>query len=534
MAKLIVAERPAALRCAVYSRFSTDRQNECSVADQVRVCTDYAATRGWTIVELFTDQGISGAALGNRPGMQAALSAATSAKFDVLLVRDVQRVARGEDLPVLAKRLKFHGIRLVGVLDGTDSQAEGSRMRFGMEGILGAEYLDSVRRLTHSGLTMRAKQGNHTGGAAYGYATVPDGRYFRRVVHEEQATILREIFTRYAAGESMKAIASDLNGRGIPSPGAGWTRTTRRGDGCWLVSALHAILRNEIYIGRSVWNRREFRKDPDSGKRVAIERPPSEWIVRDVPELRLIDAETWQRVRARDVTGFRSSNARPKYVLSGLLYCAECGRAMTLVGGRGQRYVCATNHAGGDAACPNRLGVARTLAEDMLLAPVQDRLLSDSAVQRTVQELRDIAAGRVKRPARTMKDPRVAEMRRLVAAGIMTEAEARPALERIESARRAAPAFDFERAARSVETRAAELREAIKGKAVSVARDALRRLVGTVRLKRTANAGGDYLTAYFERDAQSLPLLDWLSIDGRDWESALVAGAGFEPATFGL
>jgi hypothetical protein len=72
---------------------------------------------------------------------------------------------------------------------------------------------------------------------------------------------------------------------------------TRRRDGRWLISALHAILHNERYIGRVVWNRSVWVKDPDSGKRVRRERPRSEWIVNEGPAL--IDEHTWQRSQAR-------------------------------------------------------------------------------------------------------------------------------------------------------------------------------------------------------------------------------------------
>jgi len=161
----------------------------------------------------------------------------------------------------------------------------------------------------------------------------------------------------------------------------------------------------------------------------------------------------------------------------------------------------------------------------MILEPVKDGLLSDAAVKRTVDELREIAAGRATaNRTNATPDPRAAELRRLVAAGVLAEAEARPALERLESARKERPALDVDRLARAVEGRAKALREAIQGKAVAVARDALRRLIGSVRCVPF----GGCLTAHFDSDSQSLPLLEWLSIGSdKDWESALVAGARF-------
>ena len=63
------------MRLAIYARYSTERQTEASIADQVRVCRAYAVSRGWPVTSEHSDEGISGAALGNRPGALAAMSA---------------------------------------------------------------------------------------------------------------------------------------------------------------------------------------------------------------------------------------------------------------------------------------------------------------------------------------------------------------------------------------------------------------------------------------------------------------------------
>src|SRR6185312_8996975 len=88
--------REEAMKAAVYSRFSTDRQNESSIADQVRVCAEYAAGQGWQVVEQFEDQGISGAALGNRPGVLRLQDAAFARRVDAVLVTDFSRLSRSQ------------------------------------------------------------------------------------------------------------------------------------------------------------------------------------------------------------------------------------------------------------------------------------------------------------------------------------------------------------------------------------------------------------------------------------------------------
>lgn len=119
-----------------------------------------------------------------------------------------------------------------------------------------------------------------------------------REIHAEEAGIVQRIFRDYAAGLSPKAIAKRLNAE----------RTTAPGGTVWNPSTIHGnrtrgtgILNNELYIGRIVWNRLRYVKDPDSGKRVSRLNPASEWITKEVPQLRIIDDELWNQVKTRQL-----------------------------------------------------------------------------------------------------------------------------------------------------------------------------------------------------------------------------------------
>ncbi len=118
------------MKAALYSRFSTDRQNESSIADQVRVCTEYVERQGWKVVERFEDQGISGAALGNRPGVLMLQDGALARRFDVVVAMDLSRLSRSQgDLSKMIDRLTAKGIRVIGVQDGYDSARRGHNCR---------------------------------------------------------------------------------------------------------------------------------------------------------------------------------------------------------------------------------------------------------------------------------------------------------------------------------------------------------------------------------------------------------------------
>lgn len=105
------------MRAATYSRFSTDKQTDSSITDQERVCCEYAERQGWKVTERHSDQGISGGALGNRPGALRLMEAALAGRFDALLVMDLSRLSRSNgDLSKMIDRLVARGIRVVGVL----------------------------------------------------------------------------------------------------------------------------------------------------------------------------------------------------------------------------------------------------------------------------------------------------------------------------------------------------------------------------------------------------------------------------------
>ncbi|MGH6893902.1 MAG: recombinase family protein, partial [Dongiaceae bacterium] len=96
-----------------------------------------------------------------------------------------------------------------------------------------------------------------------------------RRVNEDEAQIVRRIFREFAAGKSPRAIAVDLNREGLPGPfGRAWGDTTIRGH----ASRGNGILNNALYIGRLVWNRQRFLKDPSTGRRVSRRNPEEDWI----------------------------------------------------------------------------------------------------------------------------------------------------------------------------------------------------------------------------------------------------------------
>lgn len=383
-----------ALRATLYARYSSDRQRDTSIEDQLRGCRARAEQEGWQVVAEHFDEAVSASTpVALRRGGKALLADALAGRFDVLVLEGLDRLSRevGEQEAVV-KRLEHRGIRIVGTSDGYDSGAGGRKVLRIARGLVNELYLDDLRAKTHRGLAGQFERGLHVGGLSYGYRSVeaPGGR--RLVVDEERAAIVREIFARFAAGETTRGIVRTLNARGVPGP---------RG-GPWAMSALHVsherrlgLLHNELYAGREVWNRRQWIKDPDTGKRRYVERPASEWRVRQVPELRIVDAPTWEAVQRRIAAnhGLRSRSGRgaaPRTLFAGLLRCAACDGPMTAIDAR--RYGCAAHRDRGPTVCGAGTTVRRVDLDRRLLAELRAELLEPATLREVRQAVHQALA----------------------------------------------------------------------------------------------------------------------------------------------
>jgi DNA invertase Pin-like site-specific DNA recombinase len=375
-------------RVALYARYSSDNQSVASIEDQFRVCQEHAAREGWKIVGTYHDAAISGASVTLRPGVQALLADAQRGAFDKVLAEALDRVSRDQaDVASLFKHLRFAGVEIVTLAEG-----EISELHVGLKGTMNALFLKDLAAKTHRGIRGRVEQGKSGGGLCYGYDVVKhtdcEGEPIRgeRRINEAQAEIVRRIFRDFAAGISPRAMARRLNAEGIPGPsGALWTDSTLRGH----AKRGTGLINNELYIGRLVWNRLRYVKDPTTGKRVSRINPPEEWITRDVPELRIVDDALWRAAKDRQneltvkyakvIEATRAAHAnrlnathRPRSLLSGLLVCGCCGGPYAL---RGQdRYACSNHVMNG--SCANSRSIPRAALEERMLAGLQDRLMA--------------------------------------------------------------------------------------------------------------------------------------------------------------
>ncbi len=376
---------------AVYARYSTEMQNEKSLEDQIRDCQKHIDAEQGATYEIYTDRAMSGASR-FRPNYQKLLSDAAEGKFQFVVAEALDRLSRDqEDLAALFKHVLFHDVTLITLSEGIINE-----LHVGLKGTMNALFLKDLARKTRRGLEGRVRAGRSAGGKAYGYEIVKDFDHNgvpitgQMEVNQFEAQIIHRIFVQFSEGGSPRQIAKDLNKENVPGPhGKTWTDTVIRGH----KKKGTGILNNERYIGRLVWNRQRFIKNPQTGKRISRLNPPEEWIIQDAPGVCIISDNLWKSVKARQeiiaetaptqcgknhLTGAR----RNKFLLSGLLKCGECGGGYTIVSQ--DRYGCANRKSRG--TCHNSKTIKRQDIEERVLSGLQNKLLEPRALSTFIDE----------------------------------------------------------------------------------------------------------------------------------------------------
>ena len=405
------------MQCAAYARFSSDLQHPASLEDQLLACNRYAGNQGWELVKehIYTDEAVSGMGVLHRPAYGRLLQAVSVSNppFDILLVDDLSRLSRDTaEILRLVRLLQAQGVRLVSVADGIETGTKVSKLVISIKAIMNEVYLDDLRDRTLRGLQGRFVRKLHTGGRIFGYRSIPvpdpTGRLdaagnplilgAKLTIESEEAKIVEQIFNWFADGLSLRAIADRLNVAKAAFPSQSTQRGLKRRG--WAGSAVRVILKNEKYIGRWIYGRRIFNKDPLSGRRRARLRPPSEWQTADYPDLQIISKSLWQTVQGRFIEQAERYQSRERNgrllgrktgetsaghaLFSGLLQCGVCGGGLTAVSGsrRGgtQRFGCSFHRNKGSQICANDLTVKSSLVEANLLEAIRRRILQPEAL----------------------------------------------------------------------------------------------------------------------------------------------------------
>ncbi len=320
------------MRAALYARVSTDKQAEkYGIPSQVEALRKTCLERGWTPVpdgdkDAFIDEGYSGAEL-DRPALNRLRQAAKEGRVEVVLSYDPDRLSRKlYHQMILAEEFEKQGIKLEFITQAMGTSPE-DRMFFNMRGLIAEYEREKIRERTMRGSREKARQGKVVSGgvASFGFRYNKEKATLEE--NAETSQTVRLIFYTFANENlSLQKLADRLNRLHVPTP---------RGGDRWRASTLGLMLRNEVYIGRLYQFRKHhieptFRLKPlaKSKKTSTALRPKEEWVLVKVPSLIPLELfEALQR-KLRANAELSKRNTKKEYLLSGLLYCAQCGGRM--------------------------------------------------------------------------------------------------------------------------------------------------------------------------------------------------------------
>ena len=283
----------------IYARYSSDSQTEQSIEGQLRVCNEYAKNNDIIIVKTYIDRAMTGTN-DNRPDFQRMLYDSHKREWDYVLVYKFDRFSRNKyETAVHKKMLKDNGIRVVSATEFVPDTPEGIILESMLEGYAeyySAELSQKIRR----GNNESRRKGNLTGGGLpFGYKNENK----KAVIVEEEAEIVRFIFTQYAYGKHIKDIIAELHSKGINRKGKPFVFNT-----------VYFMLKNERYIGR-------YKHDGEVFDNIF---PP------------IIEKELFDRVQARArINNLGSRSYDVDYILKGKVFCGYCGQHISGDNGTG-------------------------------------------------------------------------------------------------------------------------------------------------------------------------------------------------------
>ena len=226
-------------RVAAYCRVSTDSEPQLSsLENQMAAFRHQVALHDdWELVNLYTDEGISGTSVRHRTGFQQMIEDCRAGKIDYIITKSISRFARNTmDCLNYVRELQAMGVQLFFEKEGIDTAESISEMLLTVMAAFAQEESRSISENVKWGMRKRFEEGRELRVPIYGYRHTEDEMY---IIVPEEAAIVREIFTRYAHGELPGEILQDMIARNVPPPA---------GDK-WKLLQLQRMIHNEKYTG---------------------------------------------------------------------------------------------------------------------------------------------------------------------------------------------------------------------------------------------------------------------------------------------
>ena len=322
---------------ALYSRLSRDDElagESNSITTQKRILEEYAEKNGFTNIRHFSDDGYSGVNF-DRPAWKEMIAEAEAGNVSAVLAKDLSRVGRDYLQTGFYTEVFFRekGIRFIAIANNIDSANQDSGEFAPFLNIMSEWYARDNSRKLKAAFRSKGKSGRRTTNKhIYGYLKDPRDKS-KWVVDEAAAPIIRRIFQMTVEGMGPGRIATVLRAEKIDKPGYHmsqigvgdhqWDDEKRRYE--WSSSTVAKILSKPEYAGHTV----NLRTQKDSYKdKKTTWKPKEEWLVFEHTHEAVVEQATWDMAQKCRTVKRRTDTMGEANPLTGLLYCADCGRRM--------------------------------------------------------------------------------------------------------------------------------------------------------------------------------------------------------------
>jgi len=288
------------MKIAIYIRVSTEDQAKegYSLEVQREYLESFAKREGLEIFKIYQDDGISGYTT-ERPALQELLKDARQKKFDLVLVYKIDRFSRNlKDMLNLVDELSKYDVGFRSATEPFDSTTSAGKLMFQQLGSFAEFERNRIKERVFPGMVKGVQQGNWQGAryAPYGYSYNKEKKLLE--VDEKEAKVVKIIYTMFLCDKSTHAITQYLTKKGYRNRKGNIFSTKLIGD----------ILKNRVYTGKLIWNRKSNNPVIAQGRHEAIIAEEDFNLVQERRKTRRVE----QRRKAND------------YPLTGLLYCAKC------------------------------------------------------------------------------------------------------------------------------------------------------------------------------------------------------------------
>ena len=394
---------------AIYCRVSTEEQSEngYSIDEQERLLEEWCKKMGYVIYKCYSDRGISGKNIKDRPALKELLSDAKAGKFDMVISWKINRVSRKlEDVLKIVNLLEKNNITFKSYSEPFETDTPAGRMQFQMMALIGEFERGTIAQNVKMGMIAKAKSGNWCGGRVLGYDLVPNNSpeeekkgKNKLKINEKEAEIVRFIFNEYSKGKGYKAITNQINKLGYK---------TKKGND-FSVGSIRDILTNPVYIGEIRYN---VRQNWSEKRRRNINPNPIR--VKGKHEA-IIDRELWDKVQLilESKKGKPSRIYDGEYPLTGILRCPKCGAGMvisrttnTLADGTKKRiaYYCCGNWKNKGTSVCNSNTIRVDKANEHVFKKIEELVSNEAMIKAVVKNINKERKDKVKPAKRLLGD----------------------------------------------------------------------------------------------------------------------------------